>query len=43
MKVLLLSFYDAEGGAAHATYPLHQGLQQLGLPSQISRITRHLM
>jgi hypothetical protein len=36
MKVLLLSFYaDAEGGADRANYRLHQGLQQLGLPSQI--------
>ena len=35
MKVLLLSYCDREGGAARATYRLHQGLEHLGLSSQI--------
>ena len=35
MKVLMLSTSDIEGGAARATYRLHQGLQKAGLNSQI--------
>lgn len=35
MKVLHLSTSDIEGGAARAAYRLHQGLQQIGIPSQM--------
>jgi len=35
MKVLLVSNYDIKGGAARATYRLHQGLQSIGVNSQI--------
>ena len=35
MKVLLLSNYDVKGGAARATYRLHQGLQTIGVNSEI--------
>ena len=35
MKVLLLSNYDVKGGAARATYRLHQGLQSIGVNSEI--------
>ncbi|HBE53665.1 MAG TPA: glycosyl transferase, partial [Cyanobacteria bacterium UBA11369] len=35
MKVLMLSTSDIEGGAARATYRLHQGLQKAGVESQI--------
>jgi glycosyltransferase involved in cell wall biosynthesis len=35
MKILLLSTSDLNGGAARATYRLHQGLQYIGLNSQI--------
>ena len=35
MKVLLLSTYDINGGAARATYRLHQGLQGIGISSQM--------
>ncbi len=35
MKVLILSTSDIEGGAARATYRLHQGLQKAGVDSQI--------
>jgi glycosyltransferase involved in cell wall biosynthesis len=34
-KVLMLSTSDVEGGAARAGYRLHQGLQSLGVESQI--------
>lgn len=33
MKVLIISTYDAKGGAARATYRLHQGLKQLDISS----------
>ncbi|NJR20861.1 MAG: glycosyltransferase [Richelia sp. CSU_2_1] len=35
MKVLIISNYDVKGGAARATYRLHQGLQSIGVDSQI--------
>lgn len=35
MKVLLVSNYDINGGAARASYRLHKGLQSLGVDSQI--------
>ncbi|MGI0492177.1 glycosyltransferase family 4 protein [Alkalinema pantanalense CENA528] len=35
MKPLLLSTYDITGGAARAAYRLHQGLQEIGLESQM--------
>jgi len=35
MKVLLLSSYDVKGGAARATYRLHEGLQSIAVNSQI--------
>lgn len=35
MKSLLLSTYDIQGGAARAAYRLHQGLQTIGVDSQI--------
>ena len=35
MKSLLLSTYDIQGGAARATYRLHQGLLKVGVASQI--------
>jgi glycosyltransferase involved in cell wall biosynthesis len=35
MKVLHLSTSDIEGGAARAAYRLHQGLQQIGVPSEM--------
>ena len=35
MKVLMLSTSDIEGGAARASYRLHQGLQKAGVDSQI--------
>ncbi|MCX7594850.1 MAG: glycosyltransferase family 4 protein [Fischerella sp.] len=35
MKVLHLSTYDIHGGAARATYRLHQGLQRIGVHSQM--------
>ncbi|MFE4107081.1 glycosyltransferase family 4 protein [Almyronema epifaneia] len=35
MKPLILSTSDIEGGAARATYRLHQGLKQLAVPSQM--------
>ena len=35
MKVLIPSNYDLKGGAARATYRLHQGLQNIGVDSQI--------
>jgi glycosyltransferase involved in cell wall biosynthesis len=35
MNVLLLSINDREGGAARATYRLHQGLQKVGVSSQM--------
>ena len=35
MKVLLLNSSDTEGGAARAAYRLHQGLQEIGVFSQM--------
>lgn len=35
MKVLLLSTYDIEGGAARAAYRLHQGLGRAGVDSRM--------
>ncbi len=35
MKVLLLNTSDAEGGAARAAYRLHQGLEGIGVSSQM--------
>jgi glycosyltransferase involved in cell wall biosynthesis len=35
MKALLLSHYDIDGGAARATYRLHQGLHKVGIDSQM--------
>jgi len=35
MKPLLLSTYDIQGGAARAAYRLHQGLQKIGIESEI--------
>ncbi|MGB3760973.1 MAG: glycosyltransferase family 4 protein [Rivularia sp. (in: cyanobacteria)] len=35
MKILHLSTHDTSGGAARATYRLHQGLQDIGLDSQM--------
>ena len=35
MKVLLLNESDINGGAARATYRLHQGLRQVGVDSQM--------
>ncbi|MBD2295927.1 glycosyltransferase family 4 protein [Anabaena sphaerica FACHB-251] len=35
MQPLILSFSDIEGGAARATYRLHQGLQSIGIKSQM--------
>ncbi|MEL6163666.1 MAG: glycosyltransferase family 4 protein [Cyanobacteria bacterium J06628_3] len=35
MKILHLSTHDTSGGAARATYRLHQGLQEIGLNSQM--------
>jgi glycosyltransferase involved in cell wall biosynthesis len=35
MKVSLLSYSDIEGGAARASYRLHQGLQRVGVNSQM--------
>lgn len=35
MNVLLLSTYDIAGGAARAAYRLHQGLQSIGVNSQM--------
>ncbi|MEG3936820.1 glycosyltransferase family 4 protein [Microcoleus sp. S36b_A3] len=35
MKVLLLNTSDTEGGAARAAYRLHQGLQGIGVSSQM--------
>lgn len=35
MKPLLLSTSDIDGGAARASYRLHQGLRSLGVPSQM--------
>jgi glycosyltransferase involved in cell wall biosynthesis len=35
MKVLLLNSSDTEGGAARAAYRLHQGLQGIGVSSQM--------
>lgn len=35
MNVLLASSHDIDGGAARAAYRLHQGLQQIGVSSQM--------
>lgn len=35
MKSVLLSTYDIQGGAAQAAYRLHQGLQEIGVTSQV--------
>jgi glycosyltransferase involved in cell wall biosynthesis len=35
MKPLILSTYDIQGGAARASYRLHQGFRQIGLESQM--------
>ncbi len=35
MNILLASSHDIEGGAARAAYRLHQGLQQIGVSSQM--------
>ena len=35
MKTLLLSTADIQGGAARAAYRLHQGLQSIGVDSQM--------
>lgn len=35
MKILLVSTYDIQGGAARATYRLHQGLLDIGVNSQM--------
>ncbi|MFM9267091.1 glycosyltransferase family 4 protein [Tychonema sp. BBK16] len=35
MKVLLVSNYDVQGGAARASYRLHKGLQDIGVNSEI--------
>ncbi|WP_121971341.1 glycosyltransferase family 4 protein [Leptolyngbya sp. BC1307] len=35
MKALLVNTYDISGGAARAAYRLHQGLNQLGVTSQM--------
>lgn len=35
MKVLLVSNYDVQGGAARASYRLHKGLECLGVSSEI--------
>src|SRR5689334_2455117 len=35
MKILLVSTYDIQGGAARATYRLHQGLLNIGVNSQM--------
>jgi glycosyltransferase involved in cell wall biosynthesis len=35
MKVVLLNSSDTEGGAARAAYRLHQGLEQIGVSSQM--------
>lgn len=40
-KPLLLSTSDTEGGAARAAYRLHQGLQSLGVSSQMLVQTKH--
>jgi glycosyltransferase involved in cell wall biosynthesis len=42
MKVLLVSASDIEGGAARATYRLHQSLQSFGISSQITVQTKHI-
>ena len=41
MKTLLLSSSDIEGGAARATYRLHQGLRAVGVDSQMLVQTKH--
>lgn len=35
MKIVLLNTHDLQGGAARAAYRLHQGLQSIGLDSQM--------
>ena len=35
MKVLLVSSYDNQGGAARAAYRLHQGLNAIGVDSRM--------
>ena len=41
MKVLLLSTNDIQGGAARASYRLHQGLQAIGVNSQMLVQTKY--
>lgn len=41
MKILLLSTYDLQGGAARAAYRLHKGLQNIGVASQMLVQTKH--
>jgi hypothetical protein len=41
MKVLLLGTEDIQGGAARAAYRLHQGLQEIGVESQMLVQTKH--
>lgn len=42
MKILLLSASDTQGGAARATYRLHQGLQTVGVSSQMLVRDKHV-
>lgn len=41
MNILILSTNDIKGGAARATYRLHQGLQAIGVNSQMLVQTKH--
>lgn len=41
MKILILSTYDIEGGAARATYRLHEGFQKIGVGSQMLVQTKY--
>jgi glycosyltransferase involved in cell wall biosynthesis len=41
MKTLILSTFDVEGGAARAAYRLHNGLQRIGIDSQMLVQTKY--
>ncbi len=41
MNILILSTSDIKGGAARATYRLHQGLQRIDVPSQMLVQTKY--
>lgn len=41
MKTLILSTFDVEGGAARAAYRLHNGLQRIGMDSQMVVQTKY--